>query len=160
MPVEITIDASRAIARFSPAGIPEQVRNNLRRLIPDLTRRFGAEVERKMFAGLRSSGPHRLQVQKQMIENPTQVVGRVEVVWKGPASGRLVPTYLEEGTRPHVIAARFAPSLVFFWAKMGRWVAFKQVNHPGTKGIHMVADTFAEMQGEIRATLARATEGV
>lgn len=38
-----------------------------------------------------------------------------------------------EGTVPHVIAARNAPRLVFFWRKVGRVVSFKRVNHPGTK---------------------------
>lgn len=38
-----------------------------------------------------------------------------------------------EGTKPHVIAARVAPYLVFYWKKVGRVVRFKSVNHPGTK---------------------------
>lgn len=38
-----------------------------------------------------------------------------------------------EGTIPHVIRASRAPRLVFFWPKAGRVVAFKQVNHPGTR---------------------------
>ena len=38
-----------------------------------------------------------------------------------------------EGTVPHVIRASRAPKLVFFWPKVGRVVAFKQVNHPGTR---------------------------
>lgn len=37
------------------------------------------------------------------------------------------------GTKPHRIAARRAPALVFFWPKVGRTVFFKSVNHPGTK---------------------------
>lgn len=37
-----------------------------------------------------------------------------------------------EGSAPHVIRARNAPRLVFFWPVVGRVVAFKQVNHPGT----------------------------
>lgn len=38
-----------------------------------------------------------------------------------------------EGTEPHIIRARQAPRLVFYWPKAGRVVAFKQVSHPGTK---------------------------
>lgn len=41
--------------------------------------------------------------------------------------------FIENGTRPHVIAARRAPFLHFFWAKEGRWVTTKKVNHPGTQ---------------------------
>lgn len=41
--------------------------------------------------------------------------------------------WVHEGTQPHVIYARRAPRLVFFWPKVGRVVAFPKVNHPGTK---------------------------
>lgn len=42
--------------------------------------------------------------------------------------------FVDEGTRAHVILPRNAPRLVFFWARMGKWVAAKKVNHPGTTG--------------------------
>lgn len=42
----------------------------------------------------------------------------------------------ELGSKPHIIAAKKAPALVFFWPKVGHWVAFKSVHHPGTKGYH------------------------
>ena len=38
-----------------------------------------------------------------------------------------------QGTEPHVIEARRAPLLVFYWKKVGRVVAFPRVQHPGTK---------------------------
>lgn len=38
-----------------------------------------------------------------------------------------------EGTEPHVITARRAPYLVFWWGKVGRIVRTKAVRHPGTK---------------------------
>lgn len=41
--------------------------------------------------------------------------------------------YIEEGTKPHVIEARRAPVLRFFWTRHGMWFAGKKVNHPGTK---------------------------
>lgn len=41
--------------------------------------------------------------------------------------------FMEEGTAPHKIHAKNAPLLVFFWPKVGRVVAFKSVNHPGTQ---------------------------
>jgi hypothetical protein len=60
--------------------------------------------------------------------------------------------HVEWGTRPHPIVAKAARGfigpvepgqsrsrrkqvrglLVFYWAKLGRWVAFKKVRHPGT----------------------------
>lgn len=45
-----------------------------------------------------------------------------------------------EGTDPHIIRARRAPMLVFFWKKVGRVVAFKQVRHPGTRPNHYLTD--------------------
>lgn len=39
----------------------------------------------------------------------------------------------DQGAKPHVIKAKNAPYLVFFWPKVGRVVAFKSVNHPGNK---------------------------
>ncbi len=40
--------------------------------------------------------------------------------------------FVEEGTKPHVIQARNAPVLRFFWTRHGFWFAGKKVNHPGT----------------------------
>jgi len=39
--------------------------------------------------------------------------------------------YVHDGTRPHVIRARRAKALHFYW--QGREVFVKSVNHPGTK---------------------------
>ncbi len=41
--------------------------------------------------------------------------------------------YVDQGTAPHVIKAKNAPYLVFFWPKVGRIVHFKSVNHPGNR---------------------------
>jgi HK97 gp10 family phage protein len=41
--------------------------------------------------------------------------------------------YVHEGTRPHIIRARNAKALHFYWDKVGGEVFFKSVNHPGTK---------------------------
>jgi hypothetical protein len=40
---------------------------------------------------------------------------------------------IDKGASPHVIRARRAPYLHFYWAKMGCWFTGKQVNHPGNK---------------------------
>ena len=39
--------------------------------------------------------------------------------------------FLEFGTSRHIIRGR--PMLHFFWPKVGAWVSFRSVNHPGTK---------------------------
>jgi len=41
--------------------------------------------------------------------------------------------WLEHGTRAHVIRARRARYLRFFWRKLGQVVYFKSINHPGTR---------------------------
>lgn len=45
-----------------------------------------------------------------------------------------------EGTEAHVIAARTAPRLVFYWAKAGGVVAFPLVHHPGTRPNRFLVD--------------------
>lgn len=40
--------------------------------------------------------------------------------------------YVHEGTRRHTIRPKRAPRLVFFWARKGRVVSLKKVEHPGT----------------------------
>lgn len=46
------------------------------------------------------------------------------------------------GTSPHVIRPRNPGGLlVFFWAKAGRVVAFKKVNHPGTAANRFVQES-------------------
>lgn len=51
-----------------------------------------------------------------------------------------------EGTRPHVIRARVKPQLVFYWARVGRVVAFRQVNHPGTQPNRYLTDSLAVLR--------------
>jgi hypothetical protein len=41
--------------------------------------------------------------------------------------------FVDQGTKPHVITAKNAPYLVFYWPKVGRVVHFKTVHHPGNK---------------------------
>jgi len=42
--------------------------------------------------------------------------------------------YVRWGTRPHIIRCkRPAYALHFYWKKVGAWVFFDHVNHPGTK---------------------------
>ncbi len=41
---------------------------------------------------------------------------------------------LPPGTRPHIILPKYASHLVFYWAKLGKVMYLKRVNHPGYKG--------------------------
>jgi hypothetical protein len=55
--------------------------------------------------------------------------------------GRLLRLYnevtyanpIDKGSVAHVIRARRAPALHFYWARMGRWFTGPKVNHPGNK---------------------------
>jgi hypothetical protein len=38
-----------------------------------------------------------------------------------------------DGTPPHIIVAKRARRLTFYWPKVGRVVSFRSVHHPGTK---------------------------
>lgn len=77
------------------------------------------------------------------------------MVWDAPYA-----SFVDGGTRPHTIRARNAPWLVFFWPRVGRVVAFKSVNHPGTRptGFAGVAYHQAEqtLQAECEAAAERA----
>lgn len=55
-----------------------------------------------------------------------------------------------EGSRPHVIRARNASKLVFFWPKLGRIVAFPKVNHPGTKPNRFLTDAVEAVRRRYR----------
>jgi hypothetical protein len=148
--ISIDIDSSRAMARFGPSGIPMRARENLRALIPPLTRQIGAAVDAKL-GKLKSRD--RLQTKIEMVENTREIYGRVRVVWTGESEKSFIPVVLESGAAPHVIEAKNARALAFFWPRVGKQVFFKSVNHPGFPGIHYMHDTFAEMEDEIRARL-------
>jgi hypothetical protein len=54
----------------------------------------------------------------------------------GPGDRRGYSYFQNQGTMPHVIRARNAPALRFFWVKVGHWVTFKSVLHPGHRARH------------------------
>jgi hypothetical protein len=143
--VQITVDATKALAKLD--HIPLAVRNNLRGIIPDLTKQLGALVNAKLDTELKSRT--RIQVKQELVENPTSIYGRVAAVWTGDSKSAMVPQVLESGARAHEIVAVNAQALSFFWEKMGKNVMFKRVMHPGFPGIHYMANSFAEMRSDI-----------
>ncbi len=143
--ITVQVDASGAMATFGPGGIPEQVRRNLRSLIPDLTRRLAARADANLTAGLKTR--RRLQVKSAMVENSKGIFGRVSVV--STSEPTMLPYWLEHGTKAHAIEARNAKALYFFWERMGKNVASKRVMHPGFAGIHYLENAFKSMEGEI-----------
>ena len=66
--------------------------------------------------------------------DPVQTIGLFRLKGGVTAHARYA-RYVHEGTRPHVIRARRASALHFYWEKMGREVWFRSVNHPGTRAV-------------------------
>lgn len=74
----------------------------------------------------------------------TSITGGVVGIVRFP---KKYATWYDQGTKPHVIRAKNAPTLVFYWAKVNAVVAFKQVNHPGTKPTHFLSDALVAGSG-------------
>lgn len=149
----IRVDARRALARFGPKGIPEEVRARLRAVLPSIGRKLAAGIDQKLNTDFKSRT--HLRVDGEMRENPSEIFVEVSVKWTGESRANMVPAVLDTGSKPHIIAAKNANSLYFFWEKMGKNVAFKYVNHPGFPGTQYMKRTLGEQQDEITATLKR-----
>jgi len=52
-----------------------------------------------------------------------------------------------EGTVAHIIRAKNSPYLVFYWSRVDRVVAFKSVNHPGTKANKFLTNALPAAKG-------------
>lgn len=135
----IDVQMSKVMLRFSPAGIPEAVRSNLRKVLPDLTKTVGQAVDARLSTELKSRKS--LETKKELVENPTSIYGRVRVT---SSKNPLLPQWLETGTRPHDIVARNAKVLAFYWARIGGMAFFPKVHHPGFRGLHYMQNTFLE----------------
>lgn len=96
----------------------------------------GKDLNRRLLANARAEAPFKtgrlranLKVEPFRMTGPYKGEGGVGVSKKDvPYAG-----YVMYGTKPHVIRARRAKFLRFYWPKVGRVVFFKKVNHPGTK---------------------------
>jgi hypothetical protein len=150
--VTITVDATRALAKLD--RVTPAVRNNLRGVIPNLTKQLGALVNSKLDSQLKSR--KNIQIKQEMVESASYIYGRVFAAWTGDRKAMMVPQILESGARPHDIEAVNAKALAFFWDRMGGDVFFKRVHHPGFPGIHYMENSFDEMKGEISSRIRSA----
>lgn len=64
------------------------------------------------------------------VERSRDVRGRYETGWD-VTSNADYSLYVIKGTRPHTITGN--PLLGFFWPKVGQFVVFHSVQHPGTR---------------------------
>lgn len=155
MAVQVKINDEAVLRKYSPSGIPVEVRNNLRRTIPDLVRRLGASVESKLDSELKSRT--HVVVDKFMHDSTKDgIYGEVTARWTGDSSKSFIPTILESGAKAHEIRAKNASALFFFWEKLGKNVMFKKVWHPGFPGIFFMERSFHEMQEEIIESISDA----
>jgi hypothetical protein len=53
-------------------------------------------------------------------------------------------SFVHDGTRPHTIVPVRAAALAFFWQKLGRFVFFMKVHHPGNAPNPWFRDTLAK----------------
>ena len=153
--VTIKVDGGRAIAKLG--RVPLEVRNQLRMVIPGLTREIGAAVNAKLDSQLKSRT--HIAVRQEMHDTTAGAIyGLVKAEWTGAAAQKLVPLYLEVGTRAHEIVPRNASALSFFWEKTGMQMILKKVQHPGTQAIYYMRNTFAEMKDQIVSALTSAAK--
>lgn len=151
----INVDLSKAQLRFSPAGIPETVRSNLRRLIPQLAHNITAAINNRMNTQLKSRNT--LTVTEKMRENPSKITMEIQII--SPSAKGLLPAYLELGTAPHEIVPRNAQFLRFALGGVIEVFA-KKVQHPGTRPYLFMEQTVAEFMGDIQGTLNEAVQGL
>jgi len=152
MVVTVSVEG-KVLAKYEK--LPERLRSKLRTAIPDLTRYVRDKVAVKLAPGALFKTTTRLlpALTAQMVENRDEIYGRLFIdPNKFPA---VVAKTLESGSKPHLIVARNAPALVFFWEKLGRVVAFKSVNHPGFPGRSYMQSTLDEEQKVIADRLNR-----
>lgn len=62
-------------------------------------------------------------------------------------------SFVDAGTRPHVIEARRKPNLVFFWPKIGGIFVGKRVNHPGTQAYGFAGLAYLKADAVLRAEI-------
>jgi len=150
--LSIEVDAKSVIAKYD--RLTEDVRAQLRAVLPSLMRSVQGGVRDQIARNFKTwvhLGP---AISAKMIENPTSIYGQI---WVDPADfSAVAAASLERGARPHVIEAKNASALYFFWEKLGMNVAFRRVNHPGYVGKSYMAATLSNMREEIQETLTKA----
>ncbi len=138
--------------------LTEDIRAALRSEIPGITQDLAARIRDKLSPGGLFKTTDRLlpAVAVKMIENSNSIYGTVYIdPGKFPS---IIANVLESGSRPHIIEAKNANSLFFFWEKLGMNVAFKKVNHPGFPGRSYMQSSLDEMHDEITERMREAVD--
>lgn len=127
---------ARATATYRPIlDADEQAATIAYRRMDDLGDRIVRNAKRRSpvrTGNLRSSITHRTT-----LEVGTRV--RLSVSANARYAG-----WVHNGTAPHVIRARRAKALHFYWPRVGGWVFRKSVNHPGNAANPFLQDAVDE----------------
>jgi hypothetical protein len=143
--ITITVDPRKASEKLN--ALPSAVRDNLRSLMPLVATTLSGSINQKLDTELKSQG--RLRVKAQMREGARDISVTVSLVADpGP---RLLPDWLEHGTRAHPIYGK--PFLAFDWEKLGKHVVFRSVQHPGTQAYQFMARSLEEVRGDVLAEI-------
>jgi HK97 gp10 family phage protein len=102
-----------------------QVQPIIRRVLHKLTRRTTELAKEK--------APVKTGALKTSIREDADHLRGEMTVEGGVSANKPYAIFVHEGTRPHMIYARRAPALRFFWPRTQRVERFKYVHHPGTK---------------------------
>lgn len=119
-----------AVTQTDPAAIRAAVDQAIRGALRDVAGPF-QQASNRAYAKTRFAGTFQL--------TPATITRRVTLF----SMNDLIKV-VEDPTKPHVIRARNAPWLHFYWQRQGWWVRTLLVHHPGTAGKRYIAPLFEE----------------
>jgi len=123
------------------AGSFAEALKKAKRTLPQYMRNFTDATSRELKDNVADRTPvdtGELKRSIEVIPTTRRFTSSGVQVWRGGAKSDLErASYTEDDTAPHIIRAKNAPYLVFFYRKLGRVVHRYQVFHPGTRGAHM-----------------------
>lgn len=136
------------------------------RKIQDIGRAWAKDVAADETKYIRRAAPKRTGTFRATIE-PYARAFVVGIQFKPyPKLGYKLKEWIIGGTRPHIIRARYAEALHFYWTKRRKWVFYKFVHHPGTAPNDFVTRGAAQFDVRVRywldnlgARIVRALEG-
>lgn len=105
----------------------------LQRVVMGESTTFAVGLRRRIFTTAGELAPQRSgRLKRAISEDPVTSRGPWEIETGVSVKVRHAAP-VHNGARPHVIRARNAPVLAFYWPKVGRDVFFRSVNHPGNR---------------------------
>jgi len=113
----------------------------------------GADFSRRLVDAAKEEAPVRSgRLRRNIKATPVRFTGPYRAEGGAEIDPAAVPyaPIVRWGSRPHVIRARRARALHFYWEKVGHEVFFKSVNHPGTKPNTFMEKALSKVARNIR----------